>query len=247
MNGHDLVSARRSDIARAQPSDSIDAIARRLVAYAAHRAPTALSERLLEEWTADLSARSGRIARFRLALGCCWATILIERDYCGARTATGISSIGGHIMVGDVHPGMPLFSRQTASSVGVPVICEINTTPLIDVLLVLLVTLIITLPMVTHAVTLDLPQSPSRDRAPPEVINLDIDFDGTVAWNGSPVANLEELEGYFRAESQKHPQPEIHLRPDPHVKYDVVAKVLAAAQHNRLTRLGFVNTDEFGY
>ena len=99
----------------------------------------------------------------------------------------------------------------------------------------------------TQAVRLDLPQSPNRDTTQPEVINLDIDFDGTVVWNGSPVANFAQLEGYFRAESRKYPQPEIHLRPDAHVKYDVVAKVLAAAQRNQVTKLGFVSTPEFAY
>lgn len=89
------------------------------------------------------------------------------------------------------------------------------------------------------------PPRPSRDQAPPEVINLDIDFDGTVVWNGSPVASFEQLEGYLRTESRKYPQPEIHLRPDAYVKYDVVAKVLAAAQRNQLTKIGFVNSGEF--
>jgi len=148
-------------------------------------------------------------------------------------------------MIADVRHGMPLFLRQATAAENGPAFCEINTTPLIDVLLVLIVTLIITLPMMTQAVNLDLPQSPPRDQAPPEVVNLDIDFDGTVVWNGTPVANFEQLEGYFRAESRKTPQPEIHLRPDPYVKYDVVAKVLAAAQRNRLRRIGFVNSAEF--
>ena len=124
--------------------------------------------------------------------------------------------------------------------------CDINTTPLIDVLLVLLVTLIITLPVMTHAVKLDLPQNQNQQPPPvqPEVIDLEIDFDGTVVWNGTPVT-MTQLDGYFATESQKDPQPEIHLNPDGMAKYDVVAKVLAAAQRNRMTKIGFVNTSEF--
>ncbi|HET9107245.1 MAG TPA: biopolymer transporter ExbD [Steroidobacteraceae bacterium] len=124
--------------------------------------------------------------------------------------------------------------------------CDINTTPLIDVLLVLLVTLIITLPIQTHAVKLDLPQNqnPPPQTVQPQIIDLDIDFDGTIVWNGTPVT-LQQLDGYFATESTKDPQPEIHLSPDGMAKYDVVAKVLAAAQRNRMEKIGFVNTSEF--
>jgi biopolymer transport protein ExbD len=125
--------------------------------------------------------------------------------------------------------------------------CDINTTPLIDVMLVLLVTLIVSLPVMTHAVKLDMPQN--KNQPPPDVrpdvIDLEIDFDGTVVWNGTVVNNLNQLEGYFREEAVKDPQPEIHLRPDRRAKYDYVAKVLASAQRNRMKRIGFVNTAEF--
>ena len=126
------------------------------------------------------------------------------------------------------------------------VMCDINTTPLIDVMLVLLVTLIVSLPIMTHAVKLDMPQSnnpPPPDQRP-EVIDLEIDFDGQVVWNGTPV-QLSQLEGYFHTEADKPVQAEIHLRPDRRVKYDSVAKVLAAAQRNRMKKIGFVNTAEF--
>ncbi len=126
--------------------------------------------------------------------------------------------------------------------------CDINTTPLIDVMLVLLVTLIVSLPIMTHAVKLDMPNVNNPPPPPdqqPEVINLEIDGDGTVVWNGSPVASLEQLQGYFATETTKDPQPEIHLRPDRRAKYDVVAKVLAAAQRNHMKKIGFVNVAEF--
>jgi biopolymer transport protein ExbD len=126
--------------------------------------------------------------------------------------------------------------------------CDINTTPLIDVMLVLLVTLIITLPVMTHAVKLDMPnpnQPPPPQNQQPEIIDLEIDSDGTVVWNGTPVSGIDQLESYFRNEAVKDPQPEIHLRPDRRAKYDIVAKVLAAAQRNRMKKIGFVNTAEF--
>jgi biopolymer transport protein ExbD len=137
-----------------------------------------------------------------------------------------------------------------AMSIGAPSggpMCDINTTPLIDVMLVLLVTLIVSLPIMTHAVKLDMPQSnnpPPPDQRP-EVIDLEIDFDGTVVWNGTPIQSIDQLEGFFHTEADKPVQAEIHLRPDRRVKYDFVARVLAAAQRNRMKKIGFVNTSEF--
>ena len=127
--------------------------------------------------------------------------------------------------------------------------CDINTTPLIDVMLVLLVTLIVTLPIMTHAVKLDMPNPnapPPPPDQPPEVIDLEIDYDGTIVWNGTPVDSMAQLEGYYGTERDKEPQPEIHLRPDRRAKYDSVAKVLAAAQRNHMKKIGFVNVAEFG-
>jgi len=138
------------------------------------------------------------------------------------------------------------MAMSVGSSSGV--MCDINTTPLIDVMLVLLVTLIVSLPIMTHAVKLDMPQTntpPPPDQQRPEVIDLEIDFDGTVVWNGTPVQSINQLEGYFHTEADKPVQAEIHLRPDRRVKYDFVAKVLAAAQRNRMKKIGFVNTSEF--
>jgi len=124
--------------------------------------------------------------------------------------------------------------------------CDINTTPLIDVMLVLLIMFIITIPVMTHAVKLDMPRPTDAPPPPvrPEVIDIEVDFDGTVLWNGTPVT-LDALEGYFRTEAQKDPQPELHIRPDKRSRYEVVAKVLASAQRNRMKKIGFVNVAEF--
>lgn len=123
------------------------------------------------------------------------------------------------------------------------ILCEINTTPLIDIMLVLLITLIIALPLMTHGVTITLPQGPPITQTSlPEVIDLGIDFDGTVLWNGTAVPSMRQLDLQLRAESSKNPQPQIRLRPDPHAKYDTVAKVLALAQQNQLKKIGFVDS-----
>jgi biopolymer transport protein ExbD len=123
---------------------------------------------------------------------------------------------------------------------------DINTTPLIDVMLVLLIMFIITLPVMTHAVKLDMPQS--KNQPPPPVtvepIQLEVDWDGTVIWNGTPV-QLSALEGYFRVEAAKNPQPEVHVRPNRRANYDTVAKVLALAQRNGMQRIGFVGNEQF--
>ena len=127
-------------------------------------------------------------------------------------------------------------------------ICDINTTPLIDVMLVLLIMLILTLPVMNHAVKLDMPNpsaNPPPPPVPPEVIDLEIYSDGTIIWDGNTVPNIDTLEGYFRTEAVKDPQPEIHLRPDRRARYDVVAEVLAAAHRNLMKRIGFTNTAEF--
>ena len=122
---------------------------------------------------------------------------------------------------------------------------DINMTPLIDVMLVLLIMFIITIPVMTHAVKLDMPRaSNAPSQVQPVVINLEIDFDGTVLWNGTPV-DLESLEGYFRREAANEPQPELHIRPSKRAKYDVVARVLAAAQRNGMRKIGFVGNEQF--
>jgi biopolymer transport protein ExbD len=125
--------------------------------------------------------------------------------------------------------------------------CDVNTTPLIDVMLVLLVMLIVTLPIMTHAVKLDMPRPDGSPPPPvqPETINIDIDFDGTVTWNGNVVSGIAVLDSYFRQEATKDPQPEIHLHPDRRAKYDVVANVMASAQRSKMVKMGFTNVAEF--
>jgi len=122
---------------------------------------------------------------------------------------------------------------------------EMNMTPLIDVLLVLIIMFIITIPVMTHAVKLDMPRpSNAPQQTDPVVINLEIDFDGTVLWNGSPVT-VDALDAYFRREAAADPQPELHIRPNKRASYDVVARVLAAAQRNGLLKIGFVGNEQF--
>jgi biopolymer transport protein ExbD len=128
---------------------------------------------------------------------------------------------------------------------------EINTTPLIDVMLVLIIVLIMSIPVMTHATKLDMPQTNSPPpQTRPEVIQIDIDFDGTIVWNGTVVSGIPQLENFFRsarqnAEASGAPQPEIHLRPDRRSRYEQTALVMAAAQRNRMQKMGFVNTAEF--
>jgi biopolymer transport protein ExbD len=125
---------------------------------------------------------------------------------------------------------------------------DINTTPLIDVMLVLLVMFIITLPVMTHAVKLDMPRpTPGQEVQPPQVepIRLEIDWDGAIIWDGNVVPNLTVLEGYFRNAAAEEPQRELHVRPDRRANYDTVAKVLAIAQRNGMLRIGFVGNEQF--
>ena len=111
---------------------------------------------------------------------------------------------------------------------------EINTTPLIDVLLVLLVLLIMTLPHSTHRVSLDLPSGPAS-HTPPLVTNVEVDFDGRVFWNGSPVDDDRRLEQQF---SEASGAPGIvRIEPDRRVRYERVAQVLASAQRAHVARL----------
>jgi biopolymer transport protein ExbD len=120
---------------------------------------------------------------------------------------------------------------------------DINMTPLIDVLLVLLIIFVITIPSQTHAVKIDNPLSrlPLSKAA---VIDLAIDFDGALLWNRTPVDRVT-MQGYISDEAAKIPQPEVHITVDKFSKYEIVAQALADLQRNGLTKIGFVNNDFF--
>jgi biopolymer transport protein ExbD len=138
------------------------------------------------------------------------------------------------------------MSMNVSAGGGDEPMCDVNTTPLIDVMLVLLVMLILTLPVQNHAVKLEMP--PPSTNVPlenPERINIEIDPDGTVVVNGNVVSGYPALEEYFAGESVKVPQPEIHLRPSGLALYDVVANVMASAQRAGMVRMGFTNVAEF--
>jgi biopolymer transport protein ExbD len=127
------------------------------------------------------------------------------------------------------------------------VMVEMNTTPLIDVMLVLLTLLIITLPIQTHAVKLDMPAGNSPPPLViPQTVELGVDFDGTITWNGTPV-DRGTMDAYF-ADIGKKPsdqQDEIHVNPNRLAKYDAVALVLADAQRLGATHIGFSGIDQY--
>ena len=117
---------------------------------------------------------------------------------------------------------------------------DINVTPMVDVMLVLLVIFIITAPMFTHAIKLDLPNAQSQP-APekPETITLAINAEGKLFWNNTPVS-LEDLGARFATSAQKKPLPELQLRADKSTRYETIAQVMSSAQSNGMTKIGFV-------
>lgn len=137
------------------------------------------------------------------------------------------------------------MAMSTSSSGEGEVMVEMNTTPLIDVMLVLLTLLIITLPIQTHAVKLDMPAPNSQ--APeivPPTVELGVDFDGTITWNGVAV-DRATMDAYFVDASKQTPQPEIHINANRLAKYDAVARVLADAQRLGATSIGFTGIDQY--
>jgi biopolymer transport protein ExbD len=132
------------------------------------------------------------------------------------------------------------FDSQRSSA---PV-SEINMVPLIDVMLVLLVIFIVTAPLLTHAVKLELPRASSQvNQAKADKVEFAIDASGALYWNGEPVSRDEVLTR-FAAAGRQQPQPEIHLRADQAVPYKHVARTLADASRAGLTKLGFVSEPE---
>ena len=133
-----------------------------------------------------------------------------------------------------------------ASGADDEVLMDINTTPLIDVMLVLIIMLIITIPIQTHAVKLNMPVGRSSPPpAPPEIVRIDIAADGTLGWNGTLIENRAELEARLAAAARQPTQPEVQLRPNRLVGYRVVAMVMASAQRLGLKKIGLIGNEQF--
>ena len=129
------------------------------------------------------------------------------------------------------------------------VMMDINTTPLIDVMLVLLIMLIITIPMQLHSINLDMPTgTPPPALKKPTIVRIEIDARNVVRWNDKTLTDRAELDALLLQASQQQPQPEVHIKPQAKAKYEAVAGVLASAQRNGLTKLGIVGSEQFaGY
>lgn len=127
------------------------------------------------------------------------------------------------------------------------VMCEMNTTPLIDVMLVLLIMLIITIPIQTHAVKLNMPSNSasSAPTEPPKVVQIAIAADGSVKWDGESIGDRNDLEARIADAARQTPQPEVHVRPDGAARYQVVAMVMAASQRLGLTKIGVTGNEAF--
>jgi len=126
------------------------------------------------------------------------------------------------------------------------VMMDINTTPLIDVMLVLLVMLIITIPIQLHSVSLNMPTgNPPPPLVKPEVVKIDVDASGVVYWNGEGVPDRATLEEKLAAAAAQAVQPELHLRPDKEARYEIVAGVMASSQRLGLTKIGIVGSEQF--
>ena len=138
-----------------------------------------------------------------------------------------------------------------AMNVGSPggdqdVMVEMNTTPLIDVMLVLLVMLIITIPIQTHAVKLNMPNPNAKPPiVQPVVHTLAIDFDGSITWDGQAVTNMKDLDTRFTQVAQQDNQDEIHVSPNRLAKYDTVAQVLADASRIGVKKIGFTGEEQY--
>jgi biopolymer transport protein ExbD len=122
---------------------------------------------------------------------------------------------------------------------------EMNTTPLIDVMLVLLIMFIITIPIQTHAVKLDLPPpNPNPSQVDPVFNQIDIDFLGNVYWNKQEV-DMPTLKGYLKQAASLPEQPELRMRPEAEARYELVDQVMAAAQQAGMEKMGFVGNEAY--
>jgi biopolymer transport protein ExbD len=123
---------------------------------------------------------------------------------------------------------------------------EVNMTPLIDVMLVLIIMLIITIPKQQHSVNLNMPVgTPPPPTAPPVVVTIDVDFDGTILWDSVIVPDRATLDAKLASVAAMADQPEVHLRPNKLVPYKVVAGVMASAQRLGVTKIGMVGNEQF--
>ena len=117
---------------------------------------------------------------------------------------------------------------------------EINMTPLVDVMLVLLIIFIITIPVMKHSVNIDLPRATNQQQeVKPETVRLSVDAQGQYFWNENKVADAD-LAPMLQAEATKEPQPELHIRGDKDVRYERVAQAMAAAQQSGIKKIGFI-------
>jgi biopolymer transport protein ExbD len=122
---------------------------------------------------------------------------------------------------------------------------EMNTTPLIDVLLVLLIMFIITIPPITNGIEIDLPSEPTVDPLPPVLINkVTVQANNSVAWNGVPVT-LDQLELYLLQTTKQVPEPELQFQPAPNANYDMVDRTLAKIKGSGITDFGFVGNEQY--
>ena len=127
------------------------------------------------------------------------------------------------------------------------VMIDMNTTPLIDVMLVLLIMFITTIPIQTHAVKMNMPV-PNQNQpppVPPEIVRIDVDFDGTIGWNGEIIPDRATLESRLSQVAAAPDQPEVHLRPNKLVEYGRVVMVMASAQRLGVAKLGVVGNEQF--
>ncbi len=139
--------------------------------------------------------------------------------------------------------GMSVGSDSTHEDEG---IVDINTTPLIDVMLVLLIMLIITIPLQTHSVAIDLPQgNPPPSTEQPKLVTVSIGYDNSISWNNEPITSEASLQEHFQSAAALADQPEMHIHPDRLADYKTVAHVMADAQRLGMTKLGIVGLDQF--
>ena len=138
------------------------------------------------------------------------------------------------------------MAMQATSGKSDEPIMDINMTPLIDVMLVLLIMFIITIPVQTHAVKLDLPQSSNASPPPVDPVKnkVVITAQGGILWNGTPV-NQQQLRQYLDISQQMNPLPELHLQPEPNARYEIVDEVLAITKLAKVEKMGFVGNEQY--